>query len=63
MEEKYTTDLAAFDELNQYLHPLGGLQERVWNPLPWMNQYGISFIRQLIEQDITFTNDHYLVQL
>lgn len=63
MEEKYTTDLAAFDELNQYLHPLGGLQERVWNPLPWMNQYGISFIRQLIEQDITFTNDHFLVQL
>ena len=30
-----------FREISETLHPMGGLQERVWNPLQIMNDFGI----------------------
>ena len=30
-----------FREIEHVLHPMGGLQERIWNPLQLMNEFGI----------------------
>ena len=30
-----------FREIEHVLHPMGGLQERIWNPLQMMNEFGI----------------------
>src|SRR5699024_3461622 len=45
LEEKYAKGLYEFDRIHIALHPNGGLQERVWNPLPWLNEYGSDFIK------------------
>ena len=29
-----------FREINEVLHPMGGLQERIWNSLQIMNDFG-----------------------
>lgn len=61
LEAKYAEALHEFDTIHTALHPNGGLQERVWNPLPLLNQYGNDFIKQLIRTPCSITNKHYLV--
>ncbi|MGY0692287.1 bacillithiol biosynthesis cysteine-adding enzyme BshC [Virgibacillus sp. FSP13] len=63
LEEKYAKELYEFDVIDTALHPNNGLQERVWNPLPLINRYGINFIKQLIETSCSFENEHYLVYI
>ncbi|SET30175.1 bacillithiol biosynthesis cysteine-adding enzyme BshC [Oceanobacillus limi] len=63
LEAKYEKELSGFDLLNETLHPLGGLQERIWNPIPFINQYGLSFIKQLTKETWSYEHDHYLVRL
>ena len=29
-----------FREIQETLHPMGGLQERIWNPLQILNDFG-----------------------
>ncbi|MGX4669132.1 bacillithiol biosynthesis cysteine-adding enzyme BshC [Cerasibacillus sp. JNUCC 74] len=61
LEEKHKIELAAFDLLHCTLHPADGLQERIWNPLPWLNSYGFNFVENLINQDYSFEQEHYAV--
>jgi len=61
LEEKYKKELTDFDLIELSLHPQGGLQERVWNPLIWINKYGTEFITELTSQSCSFKEDHYLV--
>ncbi|GGB45092.1 putative cysteine ligase BshC [Lentibacillus populi] len=63
LEEKYAKELSEFDCIHTALHPNNGLQERVWNPLPWINQYGSQFIKELTEAPCSFANEHYLVYI
>lgn len=63
LEAKYAKGLYEFDIIHTALHPDGGLQERVWNPLPWLNQYGSGFITQLTRTPCSITNEHYLVYM
>ncbi|OZU90415.1 bacillithiol biosynthesis cysteine-adding enzyme BshC [Virgibacillus indicus] len=63
MKEKYDKELYEFDLLNIALRPAEGLQERVWNPLPWLNEYGIDFIRRLAKETCSFENEHYAVYM
>ncbi|HLR40258.1 MAG TPA: bacillithiol biosynthesis cysteine-adding enzyme BshC [Virgibacillus sp.] len=63
LEEKYAKELAEFDMIHNTLHPLGGLQERVWNPLPLVNEYGTDFIKQLINEPCSFEKEHFVVYI
>src|SRR5699024_12154647 len=63
LEEKYAKELAEFDMLQNTLHPFGGLQERVWNPLPLINAYGTDFIKQLINEPCSFEKEHFIVYI
>ncbi len=63
LQLQYQNDLATFDLLECTLHPENGLQERIWNPLPWLNMYGMSFTNRLLQYTYSFNNSHYLVYL
>ncbi|PAV29906.1 bacillithiol biosynthesis cysteine-adding enzyme BshC [Virgibacillus profundi] len=63
LEEKYAKELNEFDLINTALRPEGGLQERMWNPLPWLNEYGSDFIKKLTKQSCSFHNVHYVVYI
>ncbi|MRH42156.1 bacillithiol biosynthesis cysteine-adding enzyme BshC [Aquibacillus halophilus] len=63
LEEKYHQGLDDFDTLQTMLRPEGGLQERCWNIIPFLNLYGDAFIDQLSEQSYDYKVDHYLIYL
>lgn len=67
-EQKLTENneqaLMQFTEINNELKPNGGLQERTWSPLPFVNEYGISFLRQVMNNDnVPIKDGHYIVTL
>jgi bacillithiol biosynthesis cysteine-adding enzyme BshC len=63
LQEQYGTVLGQFDEIQFALHPNRSLQERVWNPFSFINHYGFAFIEEIIEGDLSFEADHYLIYL
>ncbi|WP_099157985.1 bacillithiol biosynthesis cysteine-adding enzyme BshC [Virgibacillus ndiopensis] len=63
MEAKYAKELYDFNLINTALRPNRGLQERIWNPLPWINDHGTHFIKQLTKASCSFENEHYLVYI
>ncbi|WP_100011055.1 bacillithiol biosynthesis cysteine-adding enzyme BshC [Lentibacillus sediminis] len=63
LEEKYEMELAEFDRIHTAFHPLGGLQERVWNPLTLLNTYGEDLFERVLEETLTPEANHYLVYL
>ncbi|ASK63591.1 bacillithiol biosynthesis cysteine-adding enzyme BshC [Virgibacillus phasianinus] len=63
IEEKYEMEIYEFDTMQLAMRPNGGLQERIWNPLPWINQYGIEFIKELTDESCSYEHDHYIVYL
>lgn len=63
LEEKYDMEMNEFNQLQLALRPNDGLQERTWNPLPWINRYGIDFINQLADQSCSYEKEHFLVYL
>ncbi|MCG5103584.1 bacillithiol biosynthesis cysteine-adding enzyme BshC [Oceanobacillus alkalisoli] len=63
LEEKYAKDLAQFDEIQLLTHPEEGLQERMWNVFPFLNEYGVSFISEVTRSSFSFQNSHYVVYL
>ena len=63
LEEQYAGEMADFDYLNALLFPNQGLQERIWNPLPWLNEFGTDLIDNLLKQSFSLKDDHYIVYL
>ncbi|UJL47845.1 bacillithiol biosynthesis cysteine-adding enzyme BshC [Virgibacillus sp. NKC19-16] len=63
LQEKYAKELYEFDHINNVLQPRGGLQERIWNPLPLINAYGTDFIKKMTNAPCSFEHDHYLVYI
>lgn len=63
LDEKYRLELADFDFINHTLHPYGGLQERVWNPLQFINVHGIDFFKKLTDSSCSFKEEHFLVYI
>ncbi|ASF39306.1 bacillithiol biosynthesis cysteine-adding enzyme BshC [Halobacillus halophilus] len=61
LEEKYEKEVTQFNELDLLLHPAGGLQERMWSILPWVNQQGTDVFQRLNQHLLTFDQDHYVV--
>ncbi|MBB5172183.1 bacillithiol biosynthesis cysteine-adding enzyme BshC [Texcoconibacillus texcoconensis] len=64
MNRAMAADLDRFDEMNTWLFPNGSLQERVINPLPFLNEYGPDlFLRLIHSSKWTFDGTHDLVFL
>lgn len=63
IEEIYAHEISEFDTVDICLHPMDGLQERVWNPVVWINMYGTEFIHELTDKNLSFSNDHYVVYI
>lgn len=64
LEERYEIELYQFEEIQQTLHPRQGLQERVWNPFYFINDYGYSFLRNMAEEiQFSFEEEHYIVYM
>lgn len=63
LEEKYEKEISQFDLIQMMLHPEGGLQERTWSVLPFLNEYGTEFISKLARSSCSFKNQHYIVEL
>ncbi|MFZ3576506.1 bacillithiol biosynthesis cysteine-adding enzyme BshC [Virgibacillus sp. DJP39] len=63
LQEIYARELDEFNLLQTALHPNGGLQERMWNPLPFINQYSKRFITNLVNEPCSYENEHYIVYL
>ncbi|HEY4600404.1 MAG TPA: bacillithiol biosynthesis cysteine-adding enzyme BshC [Cerasibacillus sp.] len=63
LEEQLSDEMADFDYLMSMLYPNQGFQERIWNPLPWLNEYGIDLIHNLLKQNLSLQDEHYIVHL
>ncbi|RYG74072.1 bacillithiol biosynthesis cysteine-adding enzyme BshC [Lentibacillus lipolyticus] len=63
LEEKYEKEIRAFDHAHHAIHPENGLQERIWNPLPLLNEYGPCFIRQLARESLSFSSEHHIIYI
>lgn len=64
LEEKYAIPIQQFTEIELFLHPNGVLQERIFNPLYFLNEYGFAWIGKMIQlENISFEEEHYVVYL
>ena len=63
IKRKYSFELDQFQEINLALRPKNSLQERVLNVFSFLNECGESFIKELIELDLSVTEDHQLIYL
>ncbi|WP_028782678.1 bacillithiol biosynthesis cysteine-adding enzyme BshC [Thalassobacillus devorans] len=59
IEEKHANELRKFDYLDLALHPGGGLQERMWGVLPWINQFGWNIFEEILHHEMRFETPHY----
>ena len=51
-----------FREISETLHPMGGLQERVWNPLQIMNDFGIDVFSPSTYPPLSYSFDHLIIK-
>lgn len=63
MEDRYQLEMSQFETMNVTLHPAGGLQERMWSIVPWINTHGKTVFQQMNRHHLSFNNDHYVVYL
>lgn len=62
LKEQYDKELMEFHTLENTLYP-GGLQERVWNPIPFLNEYGLEFFDKITSQELSFDEGHFVVYI
>ena len=60
---KNADTIGKYDRVENSLHPVGGLQERIWNPFYFLNHYGSAWIDDLLEEDLAFDGSHYVIYL
>lgn len=63
VERQHEKTLVDFSSVHLSLYPNKGLQERVFNPIYFLNEYGRSFIDHILQEQLSFKEDHYLVFL
>ncbi|MFC3040235.1 bacillithiol biosynthesis cysteine-adding enzyme BshC [Virgibacillus xinjiangensis] len=63
VEETHKKEFHEFDHIQAMMFPNAGLQERTWNPLPFLNENGETFIQELLAAEWSFEKDHYVVWL
>ncbi|SDJ03731.1 bacillithiol biosynthesis cysteine-adding enzyme BshC [Salimicrobium halophilum] len=60
-KKSYQKTLDFYREMENLLRPFGGLQERVWNPVPFLNEFGWNFFTEIPEYTWDFRQQHYLI--
>lgn len=63
IEEKYAKEIEEFDLISLSLRPEGGLQERIWNPIFWLNHHGAEFLQSIIHRELSMKESHFVVWL
>jgi bacillithiol biosynthesis cysteine-adding enzyme BshC len=63
IETKHSVSLNKFRRIEHALHPMGLLQERVWNVFYYMNEFGLAFIHELLRLEFTWNETHKIVKL
>lgn len=63
LSQKHERVLQQFDWLEAFLHPSGGLQERSWNVVYFLNEYGDQWLSELLAQDYDWKTPHFAVFL
>ncbi|GAB2543026.1 bacillithiol biosynthesis cysteine-adding enzyme BshC [Gracilibacillus alcaliphilus] len=62
-KQKYSTQLQLFDLIDLQLHPQGGLQERIWNLIYFLNYYGMDWLKELQHSQLDWQQQHYIVRI
>ncbi|MDL4841274.1 bacillithiol biosynthesis cysteine-adding enzyme BshC [Aquibacillus rhizosphaerae] len=63
LKDKNHKVLQDFNTIQINLQPEGGLQERCWNIIPFINNYGLDLIGDLVNQEYQYKSDHYIIYL
>ena len=50
-----------YDLLENELLPNGSLQERIYNPVPYMNDYGLDLVSQILALDFKYDKNHKII--
>lgn len=61
--DKHAHGIREYTFINSALYPYGGYQERIWNPLPLLNEYGKAIIQELVDANCSLYDEHYIVRL
>lgn len=62
IERENEISMKHFKELSEALHPMAGLQERIWNPLQIMNDFGIDVFSPSTYPPLPYTFDHIVLK-
>ena len=62
IERENQISMTHFREIESTLHAMGGLQERIWNPLQIMNNFGIDVFSPSTYPPLPYTFDHIIVK-
>jgi bacillithiol biosynthesis cysteine-adding enzyme BshC len=62
IERENDISMKHFRELNHSLHPMEGLQERIWNPLQIMNEFGIDVFSPSTYPPLSYTFEHIVIK-
>lgn len=63
IEQKHSVTLRKMDRIENALRPSGAPQERVLNPIVFMNKYGIDLIKRLVPLDYQFDGRHKVIKI
>lgn len=62
IERENDISMRQFREINNHLHAMGGLQERIWNPLQIMNDFGKDVFNPSTYPPLSYTFDHIIIK-
>lgn len=58
-----STQFSHFDLLEIQLKPNDSFQERTFSPFPYMNEYGLDLVHDLLELDFHYNKNHKIISL
>ena len=61
IERENDISMKQFREIQETLHPMGGLQERIWNPLQILNDFGTDVLFSTYPP-LSYTFDHIIIK-
>ncbi|BCU52069.1 putative cysteine ligase BshC [Staphylococcus auricularis] len=62
IERENDVSMKHFNELDHTLHPMGGLQERIWNPMQVMNDFGKNMFNPSTFPPLSYTFDQIIIE-
>ncbi|RIN56796.1 bacillithiol biosynthesis BshC, partial [Staphylococcus simulans] len=62
IERENAISMKHFREINDALHPMGGLQERIWNALQIMNDFGMDVFSPSTYPPLRYTLNQIIIK-